>query len=82
MATTSHEMPTSVCPECGHTIEWATSEHAQMPNVGDWCVCIECTAPLRFGDDLKLRITSLAERNTAPAELLRVIRHMVLHKRK
>lgn len=69
--TKSSEIPHSPCPECGHVIEYATGDGKPRPI--DWCVCLECTAILRFTDDLGLRSTTLLERSNAPEELTRVV---------
>lgn len=73
MPTKSSEIPLSPCPECGHVIEWATGDDGREPLPTDWCVCLECTAILRFTDDLGLRQTTLLERSDAPEELTRVV---------
>lgn len=44
------------CPNCGHTLNGATSiGHEQDPTPGDLTVCIDCASPLEFTPELGLR---------------------------
>lgn len=72
---TSHRIPGGRCPECGYQLDGASTllGDARPPGPGDFSVCIECMAVLRFDEMLQLRTTSLAERGDA-GDLERVVR--------
>ena len=49
--------PPPACPECESVLDAATiNEDGAVPSPGDWSVCFECGAILRFTDDLRMRL--------------------------
>lgn len=55
------ETPASACPSCGATLDAAASPVEESPRPGDYSVCFECAAPLRYTDDMGLRLLTLGE---------------------
>jgi hypothetical protein len=56
--------PDNICPRCKYKAEMATKltdKKGGKPVVGDWTVCIQCGAFLRFGIDMRLATTTVAE---------------------
>lgn len=43
------------CPKCGYEMTDAWSDAGELPGDGDFCICVECAAPLCFNPDLSLR---------------------------
>lgn len=76
----THLHQDSCCPECGYRMDRSTNVVGDEggPAEGDWVVCINCAAALRYKADLDVRTTTLAERNDAPSELIEVIRATAL----
>ena len=68
------KMEIDCCPECGSENDAATSMTRKQPAPGDWAVCAYCTAICRFDERLKLRLTTLAEREHAPAVLVTYVK--------
>ena len=64
----------SCCPECGYALDRSTNttDH-DPPGPGDWSICINCAAALRFTETLGLRTTTIAERNAAGPDLVKTI---------
>lgn len=53
MATT-HEMKPTSCPDCGYVFDRATGKAGgKGPGEGDFSVCVNCGAVLRFDADLR-----------------------------
>lgn len=78
---TTRTAPVS-CPECGYAMDAHTSANPNEPNAtpspGDYTVCIECAAILLFTPEMKMRTTTLRERNDAPLQVLSVVRAVTL----
>lgn len=75
----SHHVPPSPCPQCSQVQNGATDAGPEgaYPNPGDFTVCINCGAALKFGEQLQLvGITEEEIERLIPderAQLLRVI---------
>jgi hypothetical protein len=45
-----HKLPMNLCPACGYAADRATGiTGKEKPEIGDYSVCINCGALLRFG---------------------------------
>ena len=49
------EIPTSQCPECGHSLHWPVAGVPQ-PEAGEPSVCVHCGALTIFTDKLEVRL--------------------------
>jgi hypothetical protein len=57
-----HRLPPVACPGCFSKLDAASSLDGDSPPVtGDFTVCLCCSALLRYGPDMELEVTSLAE---------------------
>jgi hypothetical protein len=66
--------PLSPCPVCDTQIDAATAAFSmQSPNPGDFSICVECGAVLRYDGELQLRWVSWEELEALPLELFREI---------
>ncbi|HUL81650.1 MAG TPA: hypothetical protein VL131_05885 [Gammaproteobacteria bacterium] len=72
MKTTRHK-PTS-CPECGYTLDSASSPAGFKPKPGDLAICIECYAVSQYGDELALHAFDTAL--LSPADAAEIRRHV------
>lgn len=55
-------MPPCLCPKCGIKLDMATGAVGEAkPEPGDFSMCIECGALLRFDDTLHSRIATAAD---------------------
>lgn len=62
--------PTSRCPACGYVIDRASSvEGDATPTPGDFSVCMDCGAVLRFDAALRVRLASGDEVAALPIKL-------------
>jgi hypothetical protein len=58
-AWTATRLPKSRCPFCDYKLDAASG--GGTPSPGDISVCIGCASPLRFADDLTVRVMTPAE---------------------
>jgi hypothetical protein len=61
------------CPKCGYNLSAATSDVGATPEPGDYSICIECYAFLRFDDNLKLIALTEEELDELPQEIFMVL---------
>lgn len=57
-------VPPSPCPHCGKVFDGAgmiPGNTPEPPKQGDFTVCFECVAPLRFGPELRLEAVTPEE---------------------
>ena len=74
-------VPLCHCPHCGEKLDAASlfgKQKADRASPGDFSVCINCAAVLRFRDDLTLRATTLGEHKEADPEKLDQIMKAIL----
>ncbi len=66
---TTH-IPRSACPPCGYEMDTASPAGGggAIPEEGDFTMCINCGATLRFNADLTLRSATLADIETLDPE--------------
>lgn len=64
------DMPPRRCPRCKNVHDKATAMNGEdvRPKEGDWTVCLNCAAGLRFGRELALQEITPAELMTASRE--------------
>jgi hypothetical protein len=54
--------PAAFCPVCFQVLDAATAmQDKAVPEPGDYTICIECGAVLRFGPKMDLLLSSLME---------------------
>jgi hypothetical protein len=59
---TEHAVTEDHCPNCGSEMCRASSRETKAPPTpGDWLICIDCGALLRWGDAHKLRLATQPE---------------------
>lgn len=50
------------CPgNCGYQLDAASGFENRLPDVGDFSICLNCYAILRFGKGFKLELSSVEE---------------------
>lgn len=72
------------CPHCGMILDAATgTKHDTRPEAGDYTVCVECVRVAIYGENLRLRQLTEAEKREAESmpELQNVVRLLLGHKR-
>jgi hypothetical protein len=58
----THRLPAVACPGCFSKLDAASSFDGDGPPAsGDFTVCLECSAVLRYGPNMELVVTSLSE---------------------
>ena len=68
--TVDHLLPQSLCPCCGFAPDHATSvmNNGAKPEVGDYSICLNCGALLRFGANLILEKSRGVPRDFTPEQ--------------
>lgn len=55
-------VPQCSCPQCFHKLDAVSNVHsAEPPQVGDFTLCIGCTAVLQFDENMQLVLKTWAE---------------------
>lgn len=73
----SHEVKESPCPICHVMMDMASDIVGHgPPRVGDFTVCAECGAWLRFGEELALRLATDEEISQLPRAMIVVLAEM------
>lgn len=75
-------LPVQPCPECDHPLDAHASvdEHVP-PRPGDYCVCLECAAILRFDPRLKLSAVADLDAEEPDDDIKFVLRRAQQHVR-
>lgn len=66
------------CPQCGHWLNACGSFEDAAPQAGDYTVCVNCAAVLRFDPLMRLRLVADDDPVRRSAEVLRVVRMVTL----
>ena len=56
-------MRPTVCPHCGHGVNAGGRLHGEveMPQPGDWTVCLHCAKPSVFTEEMEMRKPTVPE---------------------
>lgn len=76
MRTGRHRSPVT-CPVCRHELDgWTNTAGKRSPEPGDWNLCFDCAAMLRFDRDStgKLILRELRDDEEPPAALVKMQR--------